>query len=132
LENLKGKNVYVDVWATWCGPCKREIPHLKELEKKYHKNDDIVFMSVSIDKMEDKDKWLKMVEEKELSGVQLMADKAWKSSICDDYAIKGIPRFLLIDKEGNIMDKNAPRPSSKEIKEVMADLAKPTKMTSMK
>ncbi len=131
LENLKGKNVYVDVWATWCGPCKKEIPHLKELEAKYHNNDDIVFMSVSIDKMEDKDKWLKMVEEKELSGVQLMADKDWKSSICTDYGIRGIPRFLLIDKEGKIMDKNAPRPSSKEIKEVMADLAKP-KMTSMK
>lgn len=131
LESLKGKSVYVDVWATWCGPCKREIPHLKELEKKYHGNDDIVFMSVSIDKMEDKDKWLKMVEEKELSGVQLMADKAWKSSICTDYGIRGIPRFLLIDKDGNIMDKNAPRPSSKEIKEVMADLAKP-KMNSMK
>lgn len=131
LENLKGKNVYVDVWATWCGPCKREIPHLKELEAKYHENDDIVFMSVSIDKMEDKDKWLKMVKEKELSGVQLMADKDWKSSICKDYAIRGIPRFLLIDKDGNIMDKNAPRPSSKEIKVVMADLANP-KLTSMK
>ncbi|MFK8008301.1 MAG: redoxin family protein [Saprospiraceae bacterium] len=131
LENLKGKSVYVDVWATWCGPCKREIPHLKELEAKYHKNEDIVFMSVSIDKMEDKEKWLKMVEEKELSGVQLMADKDWKSSICKDYAIRGIPRFLLIDKDGNIMDKNAPRPSSKEIKEVMADLAQP-KITSMK
>ena len=131
LETLKGKSVYVDVWATWCGPCKREIPHLKELEAQYHENDDIVFMSVSIDKMEDKEKWLKMVEEKELSGVQLMADKDWKSSICKDYAIRGIPRFLLIDKEGNIMDKNAPRPSSKEIKEVMADLAQP-KITSMK
>ena len=74
LEALKGKSVYVDVWATWCGPCKREIPHLKELEAQYHENEDIVFMSVSIDKMEDKEKWLKMVEEKELSGIQLMAD----------------------------------------------------------
>jgi thiol-disulfide isomerase/thioredoxin len=131
LEALKGKSVYVDVWATWCGPCKREIPHLKELEAQYHENEDIVFMSVSIDKMEDKEKWLKMVEEKELSGIQLMADNDWKSSICTDYAIRGIPRFFLIDKDGNIMDKNAPRPSSKEIKEVMADLAQP-KITSMK
>lgn len=131
LEELKGKSVYVDVWATWCGPCKREIPHLKELESKYHDSDDIVFMSVSIDKMADKEKWLKMVEEKELGGVQLMADKAWKSSICTDYAIKGIPRFLLIDKDGNILDKNAPRPSSKEIKEVMADLTG-SNLTSMK
>ena len=48
-----------------------------------------------------------------------LAPKDWKSSICTDYAIRGIPRFLLIDKDGNIMDKNAPRPSSKEIKEVL-------------
>ena len=119
LESLKGKNVYVDVWATWCGPCKREIPHLKKLEEQFHNNNNIAFVSVSIDKLEDTDKWLKMVEDKELSGIQLMADKAWKSSICKDYAINGIPRFLLIDKNGNIFDKDAPRPSSKEIKEIL-------------
>ena len=55
----------------------------------------------------------------------------WKSSICEDYAIRGIPRFLLIDKDGNIIDKNAPRPSSKEIKDILADLSKPG-YTSMK
>lgn len=130
LESLKGKNVYIDVWATWCGPCMREIPSLKELEKQYHGSDDIVFMSVSIDKMKDKEKWVNMIDDKELTGVQLMADKDWKSSICADYSINGIPRFILIDKEGNIMDKNAPRPSSPEIKTILADIAKPG-MTSM-
>ncbi len=67
LSSLKGKNVYIDVWATWCGPCKREIPHLEELQETYKGNDNIVFASVSID--ENKEAWEKMVTEKEMKGV---------------------------------------------------------------
>lgn len=126
LKDMRGKNVYIDVWATWCGPCKAEIPSLKELEYKYLGNPNIAFMSVSIDKMEDKQKWLKMIGDKKLGGTQLLADRDWRSSICKDYMIEGIPRFILIDKEGKIIDKNAPRPSSPQIKEILADLAKPT------
>jgi len=125
LSSFKGKIVYVDVWATWCGPCIREIPSLKELEKSYHGNNDIVFMSVSIDKERDKEKWLKMVDEKKLGGVQIMADLAWKSSIVKDYSIQGIPRFILIGKDGEIINKNAPRPSSEEIKKLLAELTEP-------
>ena len=131
LKDMKGKNVYIDVWATWCGPCKAEIPSLKELEHKYSGNSNIAFMSVSIDKMKDKQKWLNMIDAKKLGGTQLLADRDWKSGICKDYMIQGIPRFILIDKEGKIIDKNAPRPSSPEIREILADLAKPTQ-TSMK
>ena len=125
LKDMKGKNVYIDVWATWCGPCKAEIPSLKELEHQYKGNQNIAFMSVSIDQVKDKEKWLKMIDAKKLGGTQLLADKDWKSSICKDYMIQGIPRFILIDKEGKIIDKNAPRPSSKEIKEILADLSNP-------
>jgi len=131
LKDMRGKNVYIDVWATWCGPCKAEIPSLKELEHKYSGNPNIAFMSVSIDQMKDKEKWLKMIDAKKLGGTQLLADKDWKSGICEDYMIQGIPRFILIDKEGKIIDKNAPRPSSPQIKEILADLAKPVQ-TSMK
>jgi len=125
LKDMKGKNVYIDVWATWCGPCKAEIPSLKKLEHQYKGNPNIAFMSVSIDKVKDKEKWLKMIDDKKLGGTQLLADKDWKSSICEDYMIQGIPRFILVDKDGKIIDKNAPRPSSKEIKEILADLANP-------
>lgn len=110
LDDLKGKYVYVDVWATWCGPCKREIPYLKEVEKKYH-GKNIAFVSLSIDVKTDHDKWLNMVEEKELGGIQLFADNDWKSQFVTDYGIQGIPRFILIDPNGNIVDSNAPRPS---------------------
>ena len=120
LEDMKGKYVYVDVWATWCGPCKRELPHLEAIEEAYKDNDNIVFASVSID--ENQEAWEKMVKEKEMKGVQLIADKAWDSKIAKDYLINGIPRFILIDKEGNIVDARAARPSTNEIKEQLKEL----------
>ena len=119
LDNFKGKAVYIDVWATWCGPCKREIPYLKELEKEYH-DKNIVFVSVSVDEENDKQKWVDFVKERELTGIQLFAS-GW-SKITDDYIINGIPRFILIDKDGKIVDSNAPRPSSDEIKDLINEI----------
>ena len=78
LSDFKGKLVYVDVWATWCGPCKYEIPYLDTLETDYH-GKDIVFISYSID--EDKDAWLKFVPEHKLQGVQIIGEKAWESKL---------------------------------------------------
>ena len=110
LESLKGKLVYVDVWATWCGPCKAQIPFLKQLEEKY-REDDIAFVSLSIDQLKNISKWKDMIVDKELEGIQIIADKAWRSKFVTDYVIEGIPRFILIDKDGNLMDPMAPRPA---------------------
>ncbi len=121
LDDLKGKYVYIDVWATWCGPCKREIPYLKEITKKYD-GKNITFVSMSIDKKEAYDAWRKMVGDEKLEGVQLFAPNDWKSDFVTDYGIMGIPRFILIDPEGNIVNANAPRPSSKELIKLLTDL----------
>ncbi len=121
LDDFKGKYVYVDVWATWCGPCKREIPFLKELDNEF-KGKNIAIVSLSIDKMEHKDKWLKMVADENLQGIQIMADKEWNSDFVRAYNIQGIPRFILIDKDGNILDANAPRPSNPGLKELFNSL----------
>lgn len=122
LESFKGKYVYIDVWATWCGPCLAEMPALKEIEKEYHDNKEIVFLGVSIDQQSAKEKWLKMIADKEIGGVQLLADKDWRSSIVKDYLIEGIPKYVLVDKEGNILNKEAPRPSNPELKEILEGL----------
>lgn len=114
LDDLKGKYVYIDVWATWCGPCIAEVPFLKEVEKKYH-NKNIEFVSLSIDAKKDYEKWKNMVSERELKGIQLFADNSWNSKFVKDYQIMGIPRFILIDPEGNIVNSNAPRPSDKKL-----------------
>lgn len=121
LDDLKGKFVYIDVWATWCGPCVREIPFMKEVEKKYH-GKNIEFVSISIDEKKDHEKWKEFVTEKEMGGVQLYADNAWQSQFVQDYAIEGIPRFILIDTEGNIVNADAPRPSDESLIELFDEL----------
>ncbi|MEO9571352.1 MAG: TlpA disulfide reductase family protein [Polaribacter sp.] len=114
LSDFKGKYVYIDVWATWCAPCLAEVPSLKKVEKKYH-GKNIEFVSISIDTENKFDAWRKMVTDKELSGVQLLADKDWKSDFIAAYEINSIPRFILIDPKGNIVSSNAPRPSKSEL-----------------
>ncbi len=121
LADLKGKYVYIDVWATWCGPCKREIPALKKVEKEFH-NKNIAFVSTSIDVATAHDKWADMVKKEDLSGIQLIADKDWKSQFVEDYGIKGIPRFILVDPEGNIVTADAPRPSNPKLVELFKSL----------
>jgi thiol-disulfide isomerase/thioredoxin len=119
LKDFKGKNVYVDVWATWCGPCKAEIPELAKLAKDY-KNKDIVFVSVSVD--DNKGAWEKMLKANNYEWIQIHAEKAWKSKIIKENGIRGIPRFMMIDKEGNIVDVNAPQPSSDKIRPLIDSL----------
>lgn len=121
LDDLKGKYVYIDVWATWCQPCKYEIPYLKKLEEQF-RNKNIEFVSISIDKSKDHEVWKQMVTEKELVGVQLFADNSWKSSFVKDYKVSGIPRFILVDKEGYIVDAQAPRPSDPKLLELLTSL----------
>ena len=123
FSSLKGKVVYIDVWAMWCAPCKAEIPALKKLEKDFH-GKDVQFVSISMDKPKELEKWKKFVAEKELGGIQLFADNAFDSDIAKSYKINAIPRFLLFDKEGNIVDANATRPSNPKTKDIINSLLK--------
>lgn len=112
LSDLKGKVVYIDVWATWCGPCRQEIPHLEKMYEKYAEEENVALVSVSIDS--DYDAWYKMVTEDNMGGIQLFTENAWDSELNEAYLIEAIPRFLLIGKDGKIISADAPRPSSKE------------------
>jgi len=122
LTDLKGKFIYVDVWATWCKPCLAEIPALKELEEEM--GEDMHFLSISIDKTDKHDTWKQMVIDKELKGIQLYADNNWESQFVKDYGINGIPRFILIDPQGNVVKPDAPRPSNPKTKKLLLDLIK--------
>lgn len=122
LSDFKGKVVYLDVWATWCGPCMKEVPHLNKLEKELHSNKGIVFMSVSIDEEKDKQQWLRMVKDREMGGVQLFA--SGRSKITNDYKITKIPRFMIFNRNGNIHTIDAPRPSDPKLKQLLIDLSK--------
>ena len=106
LADFRGKYIYIDMWATWCAPCRREMPYLKALEEKF-KDAQIVFLGLSTDS--DKTKWEAMVKTGELTGVQLYLGP--QSAFQKAYQIDGIPRFILLDKEGKIIDNNMSRPS---------------------
>lgn len=123
LEDLRGKYVYIDVWATWCGPCIAEIPHLKKVEEKYH-GKNIEFVSISVDTEKDYEKWKKMVVSKELGGIQLFADKNWTSDFIKAYGINAIPRFILIGPDGKVIKADAARPSSASLTELLDSLVK--------
>ncbi|KOP38711.1 TlpA family protein disulfide reductase [Flavobacterium sp. WLB] len=121
LSDLKGKYVYIDLWATWCGPCRGEIPYLQKVEEKYH-GKNIEFVSISIDTPKDHDKWQKFVTDKQLGGIQLFSDNEWKSEFVTSYNVTGIPRFILIDPKGNVVDANASRPSSPDLEKQLDSL----------
>ncbi len=127
LDDLKGAYVYIDIWATWCNPCIAEIPALKRLEKKYH-NKNIKFVSISIDDQRTAGSWEKaaakwrtMVKDKNLTGMQLHAGQ--DQAFLQEYLVTGIPRFLLLDPKGNIVNSNAPRPSNPALETLFNELS---------
>ena len=111
LADFKGKYVYIDLWATWCGPCRREMPFLRQLEEDY-KGRNITFLSLSTDAR--KADWLKMVENQQMTGVQLFLGSS--SRFQTAYKADGIPHFILLDPEGKIVNANMLRPSSPDIR----------------
>jgi thiol-disulfide isomerase/thioredoxin len=107
LKIHKGKPIYIDFWASWCGPCIAEIEPLKEMEKAFKNKVD--FISISID--EEKNKWLKAIRKYSLNtGNQWLMAK--DSPLAKYLAIQSIPRFILIDKYGQVVSLNGPRPSN--------------------
>ncbi len=108
LSDLRGDLVYIDIWATWCGPCIAEHPHWDKMKEEY-KDQPISFLTVSID--DNLEPWEKMVKSKNMEGLQWLAENGWKSEIAQHFMVNAIPRFLLLDKEGKVIDPSAERPS---------------------
>lgn len=99
----KGKYVFVDFWASWCGPCIQEMPNVVNAYNKY-KNKGFEVVGVSLDK--DEDKWLQGIKDLKMEWPQMSDLKLWESEVVGLYAIQGIPHTILLDKEGKIIAKN--------------------------
>ncbi|WP_321479811.1 TlpA disulfide reductase family protein [uncultured Bacteroides sp.] len=113
LSDLFGSFIYIDVWATWCVPCRKEIPHLEKLVEHFAGNNKIQIISISID--EKRDPWLKMLNRDKPKWPQFILSPEEEQKFMDAWGIAGIPRFIMIDKEGRIFSADAIRPSNGEI-----------------
>jgi thiol-disulfide isomerase/thioredoxin len=109
FSDLKGKVVYVDVWTTWCGPCRIEAPLFEKMAADYA-GKDIVFLGISADRPKDKATWVEMASHKQT--LQLYSGE--KTAFMQYYQVPGYPTFLLFDKNGKVVTANAPRPSAEE------------------
>jgi thiol-disulfide isomerase/thioredoxin len=119
LQDLKGKIVVVDVWATWCVPCVAEFPSLKQLEHDYG-NKNVAFVGISMDSEKFRDYWKNFVAEKAPGSIQLFAGP--NSPFSKMYKIGGIPRFMIFDKTGKMVYGDAPRASSFELRLLLDQL----------
>lgn len=113
FSEFKGKVLYVDIWATWCGPCKMEIPHLAKVVEHFKDNDDVKIISISVDT--NRKAWENKIAADKPAWTQYIANKQQYAQISKDWGIMGIPRFILINKDGSIYDGDAIRPSNPKL-----------------
>lgn len=111
LNDFKGKIVAIDVWATWCIPCMHSLPYFLKLRDKYKANPNVAFVSISTDNAKSKDKWLNFLKSKNMNGADLHAGDEKSSAFEKAYNITGIPRYILIDQQGKIIEDHAPQAS---------------------
>lgn len=110
LSDLRGKVVYMDFWASWCGPCKGEMPYAKKI-KEHFLGKDVVFLYVSIDDKEEA--WKKGIEAMSISGIHTRT-AGWGGDVAQLYEIKSVPSYFLIDKQGRYVTEKTPRPSQSD------------------
>jgi len=105
LNDVLGKYTLIDFWASWCGPCRRENPNVVKVYNKYH-DKGFNIISVSLDKPEQKDRWLKAIEKDQMNWNHISNLKGWNDPIAKQYSVRSIPATFLLDENGNIIAKN--------------------------
>jgi peroxiredoxin len=122
LSDFREKYVFIEFLTHWCPYCKAQVPHFKKLKVKY-KDKPIEFITISLDKQKDKNKWKEFLKKENLNGIELIADKSFNYNFAKFFQIIGIPTFVLLNKEGKVLKRRALWPSNEnEIKELLDTL----------
>ena len=122
LSSFKGKVVVIDIWAMWCGPCLAEKPVMEKIAEGYHNRNDIVFVGISTDGLSKKEVWKAFLKKKNFTSVELLSN--YTESIYQYYKIEGIPRFMVFDRQGKIVNVDAPKPSEPAFKTLLEQTLK--------
>jgi thiol-disulfide isomerase/thioredoxin len=121
LQDFKGKILYIDLWASWCGPCREEMPNFRKLVERFKENQDVAFIGIAVSDAEKN--WRTAVGEERPTWLQLYDSDG---VVARSYIANPIPKYILIDKDGKVLNFNAPGPGTPEILEALdSALAKP-------
>lgn len=116
LADFKGKVIYIDLWASWCAPCRAEMPNFKKLKDEFKDNDKVAFMGISV--FDGEKEWRKALSEEKPDWLQL---SDISGAVAKSYVAAAIPKYILIDKNGNVINLNAPGPGDKSIYQLIQD-----------
>ena len=113
FADFKGKVIVVDVWATWCCSCLEKMPYYQSLREEYQDNEDVIFLTVSIDQPKAYEKWKKTLSDNKMSGtLNLLPDRESSIHFESAFHIVGVPRYMVIGKDGRNVNLYAPSPNS--------------------
>lgn len=119
LRDYRGRRVYIDCWATWCGPCCKEIPFLAQHVEALKGDTSLVILSISMDS--NRQAWLRKIRHDRPQWPQMIVDKAQNEALSKAYGISGIPRFIYVAADGSLIDADAFRPSDNDFMERIKD-----------
>ncbi len=111
IQKHLGKVIYIDFYATWCSPCRYEIPYAKQLSIEMA-GKDVVFLNLCA--QSPVENWEKLIKTKDIDGENHLLTNEEFKVLSSVFRVNAFPTYILIDKEGNVIDYNAPRPSSKK------------------
>ncbi|MDB4835201.1 TlpA family protein disulfide reductase [Cyclobacteriaceae bacterium] len=120
VQKHKGKVLYIDIWASWCGPCMSEMKPAKSLKEHFAIQQPIEFIYINLDKKEAR--WKNAIQAKSITGTHIFASRALENDLEKNYGAKSIPRYIIFNKNGELINNDAPRPSDFGITEILEDM----------